>query len=66
MREMQRLSLEDALLLVHLYAARESPKVERAAMRRLERFLSEGDPRLQHFADIAASLTKLGQEAGLD
>jgi hypothetical protein len=32
-REMPELPLEDALLLVHLYAERGSPKYERAAMR---------------------------------
>jgi catechol 2,3-dioxygenase-like lactoylglutathione lyase family enzyme len=33
-----------------------SPKFERSAMRWLERYLTEGDPRLQHFAEITASL----------
>jgi hypothetical protein len=32
-REMGQLPLEDALQLVHLYAEKESPKLERAAMR---------------------------------
>jgi len=45
--------------LVHLYAERRSPKYERAALRWLERYLTEGTPRLQHFAEIAASLAKL-------
>ena len=58
-RELSNLSLEDALQLVHLYADRRSPKYERAAMRWLERYLSEGEPRLQHFAEITASLAKL-------
>jgi hypothetical protein len=53
---MPELSLKDALQLVHLYAERGSPKYERAAMRWLERYLVEGTPRLQHFADITASL----------
>ena len=57
-RELPNLSLEDALQLVHLYAERESPKYEKAALRWLERCLSEGSPRLQHFAEIAASLAK--------
>ena len=65
-RELPTLSLEDALLLVHLYADRDSPKFERAAMRWLERYLTESTPRLKHFAEVAASLAKLGQEAGLD
>ena len=56
--ELPDLSLEDALQLVHLYAERGSPKFERAAMRWLERYLSEGSPRLEHFAEITASLAK--------
>jgi hypothetical protein len=55
-RELPNLSLEDALQLVHLYAERESPKFEKAALRWLERCLGEGSPRLQHFAEITASL----------
>jgi hypothetical protein len=35
------------------------PKYEKAAMRWLERYLSEGSPRLQHFAEITARLVKL-------
>jgi hypothetical protein len=57
-REMHELALEDALQLVHLYAERESPKYEKGAMRWLEQYLVEGSPRLQHFAEIATSLTK--------
>jgi len=56
--ELPNLPLEDALRLVHLYAERGSPKFEKAAMRWLERYLAEGSPRLQHFADISASLAK--------
>ena len=58
-RELPNLPLEDALQLVHLYAERGSPKYEKAAMRWLERYLTESSPRLQHFADVAASLAKL-------
>jgi hypothetical protein len=58
-RELPNLPLEDALQLVHLYAARGSPKFERAAMRWLERYLSEGTPRLQHFAEVAGDLARL-------
>jgi hypothetical protein len=58
-REMPNLPLENALQLVHLYAERGSPKFEKAAMRWLERFMSEGEPRLQHFAEVAASLAEL-------
>ena len=57
-RELPNLPLEDALQLVHLYADRGSPKFERAAVRWLERYLSEGTPRLQHFAEVAVSLAK--------
>ena len=56
--ELPNLPLEDALQLVHLYAERGSPKYEQAALRWLERYLSEGSPKLQHFAEIAASLAK--------
>ena len=57
-REMPNLPLEDALQLVHLYAERGSPKYEKAAMRWLERYLVESSPRLQHFAEVTASLAK--------
>jgi len=57
-RELPNLPLEDALLLVRLYAERGSPKYEKAALRWLERYLVEGSPRLQHFAEITASLAK--------
>ena len=60
----RRLSLPEALQLVHLYAERGSPKYEKAAMRWLERYLTEGSPRLQHFAEITAALAK--REAGND
>jgi hypothetical protein len=56
--ELPNLSLQDALQLVHLYAERGSPKYERAALRWLERYLTEGSPRLHHFAEITASLAK--------
>jgi hypothetical protein len=55
-RELPNLSLEDALQLVHLYGERGSPKYETAALRWLERYLAEGSPRLQHFAEITTSL----------
>jgi hypothetical protein len=48
-----------ALQLVQLYTERESPKYEKAAMRWLERYFVEGEPKLQHFAEITASLAKL-------
>jgi hypothetical protein len=57
-RELPNLPLEDALQLVHLYAERGSPKYEKAALRWLERYLAEGEPRLQHFAEIAMRLAQ--------
>ena len=47
-----------ALQLVHLYADQDSPKYERAAMRWLERYLAEGSPRLEHFAEVAMKLAR--------
>jgi hypothetical protein len=55
-RELPNLSPEDALQLVHLYAERGSPKYENAALRWLERYLAEGSPRLQHFAELTSAL----------
>jgi len=60
-RGLPNLSLQDALQLVHLYAERGSPKYERAALRWLERYLTEGSPRLQHFAEITMNLAKLAE-----
>jgi hypothetical protein len=45
-REMPQVSLEDALKLVHLYAEKESPKYEAAAMKWLRRYLDERSPEL--------------------
>ena len=57
-RELPHLPLEALLHLVHLYAERGSPKYERAAMRWLERWISEGSPRLTHFAEVAGDLAR--------
>jgi hypothetical protein len=57
-RELANLPLADALQLVHLYAERGSPKYEKAAMRWLERYITEDEPRLQHFAEIATRLAQ--------
>jgi hypothetical protein len=62
-RELPNLPLEDALQLVRLYAERGSPKYEKAAMRWLERYLTEGSPRLQHVAEITANLVNLAPHA---
>jgi hypothetical protein len=64
-REIRRLSLEDALDLVHLYAEKASPKYERAAMRWLERYLAEGAPTLQLFARTASGLAELEVDRGV-
>ncbi len=64
-REMPELPLEDALRLVHLYAEKESPKFERAAMRWLERYLAEGAPTLQLFARTVAGLAELEAVRGI-
>ncbi len=63
-RGLPNLSLQDALQLVHLYAERGSPKFEPAAMRWLKRYLTEGEPRLQHFAEIVAGFASRNPEAG--
>jgi hypothetical protein len=52
-RELPNLALEDVLRLVHLYAERGSRKYEKAAMRWLERYLTERSPKLKHFAELA-------------
>jgi hypothetical protein len=57
-RDLPNLPLEDALQVVHLYAERGSPKYERAALRWLERYLTEGSPRLERFAEVAVDLAK--------
>ena len=55
-RELPKLSLQDALQLVHLYAERGSPKYERAAMRWLERYIAEGSPGLAQYASVVREL----------
>jgi hypothetical protein len=57
-RELRTLSLEDALQLVYLYAEMESAKYEKAALRWLERYLTEASPGLADFATIAAGLAE--------
>jgi hypothetical protein len=53
-RELPRVSLEDALKLVHLYAEKESPKFERAALKWLARYLDERTPELSDVAKVVA------------
>jgi hypothetical protein len=58
-RELPNLPLEDLLHSSISTPSGGSPKYERAALRWLERYLTEGSPRLQHFAEITSSLAKL-------
>jgi hypothetical protein len=60
-RELPNLSLPDALLLVYLYADRESPKFEPAARRWLVRYLTEGAPSLRDVAQVTAKLAVLSR-----
>ena len=55
-RKLPQVSLEDALKLVHLYAEKESPKFEKAAMRWLKRYLVERTPTLRNFAKVVRNL----------
>ena len=55
-RELLNLPLEDALMLVHLYAERGSPKSEKAAMRWLARYLDESSPTLAQFSRVTQEL----------
>ena len=57
-RELPSLPLEDLLQLVHLYAERRSPKYEKAAMRWLERYITESSPKLKHFSEVAGDLAR--------
>ena len=41
---------------MHLYAEKESPKFERAAMRFLKRYLAERKPTLRNFAKVVRDL----------
>ena len=54
-RELPNLSLENALQLVRLFAARESPKFEPAAQRWLVRYLTERTPGLEDPAKVTAT-----------
>ena len=55
-RDLRHVPLEDALKLVYLYADKESPKYERAAMKWLRRYLEEREPTLGNFAKVVRSL----------
>ena len=53
---MPHVPLDDGQRLVHLYAEKESPKFEKAAMRWLARYLTEKAPSLRSFAEVVANL----------
>ena len=55
-RELPKLTLEEARQLVDLYRQRESPKFEKAALRWLERYLSEDERSLERFAYVVNEL----------
>jgi hypothetical protein len=57
-RELPKLTLEEALQLVHLYGERGSSKYDKAALRWLERYLFEEQPSLERFARVVASLAR--------
>jgi hypothetical protein len=57
-RDLPQVSLEEALRLVHLYGEKESPKYERAALRWLERYLTESSPTLKNVAEVVASFAR--------
>jgi beta-lactamase class D len=59
-RELPKVSLEDALKLVHLYAEKQSPKFEKAAVRWLPRYLNEASPELSDVAKVVAELVPCG------
>jgi len=56
--EMERVPLASAMALVGLYAETRSPKYERAALKYLARYLTEGDPSLADVAQMAALLAE--------
>ena len=57
-RELPKLTLDEALQLVHLYGERGSPKYEKAALRWLERYLFEEEPSLERFATVVYKLAR--------
>jgi hypothetical protein len=61
-REMGKVSLDEALRLVYLYAEAGSPRFERAAMRWMERYMAESEPSVMELATMASRLAEAGQE----
>ena len=60
---MPHVPLEDALKLVYLYAEKESPKFERAAMKWLRRYLDAKEPTLKNFAEVVLTLEQRRPDA---
>ena len=54
------LPLDDAYRLVLLYAEKRDDRFEKAAVRWLERYLTERQPRLRDVAAVAAGLAERG------
>ena len=57
-REFEVLPLEFALALVHLYGRKGDKRYERAALRYLERYLTEATPALDDVAGVAGFLAE--------
>jgi hypothetical protein len=56
--ELPFVPLAHARALVELYAEKGDPKYERAALKYLSRYLTEGDPSLADVAQVAALLAE--------
>jgi len=59
---MRHVPLEDALKLVYLYAEKESPRYEKAAMKFLRRYLDEKEPTLKNVAKVVRRLEGRSKE----
>jgi hypothetical protein len=57
-REFPTLPLDHALALTYLYAEKHDRRFERAALRYLERYLSESKPSLHDVASVATLLAE--------
>jgi hypothetical protein len=57
-REHEKLPLDFALALVRLYAEKRDPRFERAALRYLERYITETNPSLMDVAQMAGLLAE--------
>lgn len=57
-REFPTLPLDYALALTYLYADKQDPRFERAALRYLERYLTEAHPSLHDVAGVSALLAE--------